>query len=100
MACGILVPQPGTEPGSPALGTWSLHNKASREFFDFLVHNRLHYTVVSLFFFELYSSGCAGSSLLCGLISSFGEWALVSSCGVWASRCGGFSCGGAQTLGT
>ena len=54
MACGILVPQPGSEPGSPALGTWSLHNKASREFFDFLVHNRLHYTVVSLFFFLNY----------------------------------------------
>ena len=41
---------------------------------------RLHYTVVSLFKKKkkLYSFGCAGSSLLCGLISGFGEQALVS----------------------
>ena len=29
--------------------------------------------------------------------SSYGEWGLLSSCSVMASRCGGFSCG-AQAL--
>ena len=36
--------------------------------------------------------GCAGSSLLHGRFPSCGEWGLLSSCGVWASHCGGFSC--------
>ena len=37
--------------------------------------------------------GCAGSSLLLGFFSSCGERDLLSSCGVWASHCPGFSCG-------
>ena len=36
--------------------------------------------------------GCAGSLLLHGLFSSYGERGLLSSCGVQASRCHGFSC--------
>ena len=33
------------------------------------------------------------------LFSSFGKWGLLSSCGVWASCCSGFSCCGALALG-
>ena len=36
--------------------------------------------------------GCAGSLLLPGLFTSCGEWGLLSRCGAWVSRCGGFSC--------
>ena len=32
--------------------------------------------------------------------SGCGKWGLLSSCGVQASCCGGFSCFGAQALGT
>ena len=42
-------------------------------------------------FTDLFT-GRAGSSLPQGLCSSRGEWGLLSSCGVWDSRCGGFSC--------
>ena len=31
MACGILVPQPGTEPKSPAVEAQSLNHWTSRE---------------------------------------------------------------------
>ena len=41
--------------------------------------------------------GCTGSLLLLRLFSSDGEWGPLSSCGVQASHCGGFSCG-AQAL--
>ena len=41
-------------------------------------------------FIYLFISGCAGSSRLLGLLSS---------CGVWASLGGGFSCCGALALG-
>ena len=42
-------------------------------------------------FLKLFIFGCAGSSLLHGLFSSRGKQGLLSSCGVWASHCGGFS---------
>ena len=42
----------------------------------------------------------AGSLLQHGAFSSCGEQGLLSSCGAWVSQCGGFSCWGAQTLGT
>ena len=29
--CGILIPQPGIDPGSPALGAWSLNHWTARE---------------------------------------------------------------------
>ena len=31
MACRILVPQPGTEPSSPAVEAWSLNHQTARE---------------------------------------------------------------------
>ena len=34
-----------------------------------------------------------------GFFSSWGKWGLLSSCGVWALHCGGFSCCRAQALG-
>ena len=37
---------------------------------------------------------------VCGLSLVVARWVLASSCGVWASQCSGFSCWGAQTLGT
>ena len=43
--------------------------------------------------------GWAGSSLLCRLLSSYGEQGLLSGCEVWASHCGGFSHHRAQALG-
>ena len=43
--------------------------------------------------------GCARSSLLCWLSSSFSDQGLPSSCSAWASHCGGFSHCGAQALG-
>ena len=46
----------------------------------------------------LFTFGCAGSPLLCGLFSSCVEWGLLSSCDMRASHCGDFSCG-AQALG-
>ena len=48
------------------------------------------YLLCSLFY--LFISGYAGSSLLRRLSSSLGEQGLLSSCGMWASHCGGFSC--------
>ena len=45
----------------------------------------------------MYNFCCTGSSLYSGF-SSCGKWGLLSSCGVWSSRCGGFSCCVAQTL--
>ena len=43
------------------------------------------------FFFFFLSFGCAGSSLLRGLFSSFGERRLLSSCRAQVSYCRGFS---------
>ena len=43
-------------------------------------------------FLKLFIFGRSGSSLLCGLFSSCGKQGLLSSCGVWASHCSGFSC--------
>ena len=58
--------------------------------------------MVSSFFnlFLLISYRCIGSSLLCGGFFSCEERELLSSGDVRASPCGGFSCCGAQALGT
>ena len=53
----------------------------------------------SIFFFFFFTFSCAGSLSLLGLFSSCGEQGLLSSCSAPASRCVGFSCGGAQALG-
>ena len=47
----------------------------------------------------LFIFGCAGSSLLCGLFGSWGEWGLLSRCGARASDCAGFFGSGAQAPG-
>ena len=47
----------------------------------------------------LFIFGYAGSSLQWGLFSSGGKRELLSSCGAWASHCGGFSSYKAQGLG-
>ena len=49
------------------------------------------YIYIYIFFFFFLSFGCAGSSLLCGLFSSFGECRLLSSCRAHVFRCRGFS---------
>ena len=51
------------------------------------------------FFVFCFFFCCAGSSLLHRLFSSCGEWRLLSSCGVQASYCSGFSCCQVQTVG-
>ena len=51
-------------------------------------------------FICLLSFGSAGTLLLFGLLSSHGEWGLLSSCGAQASHCGGFSGCRAGALGT
>ena len=50
------------------------------------------YIYIYFFFFSFFLSfGCAGSSLLRGLFSSFGERRLLSSCRAQVSYCRGFS---------
>ena len=56
--------------------------------------------VTHFFFYFIYLFfGCAGSLLLPGLFSGYGEQGVLSSCCVRASHCGGFSYGRAQALG-
>ena len=82
-----------------------------------LLYKSWHLTVISIFlnfyfllsnfpllnfynvYFYLLIFSYPGSSLLCGLFSSYVKQGLLSSCGAWASHCGGFSYYGAQTLG-
>ena len=58
---------------------------------------RLISSLESFFFPSVF--GRVGSLLLRGLFSSCGELVLLSSCGVQASHCIGFSCCGAWVLG-
>lgn len=60
------------------------------------------YICIHNLFIHLFGwfSGCAGCSLLCGLCSSCPEQGLLSPCVVQASYRGGFTCCGAQALGT
>ena len=44
------------------------------------------------FFFNVFSLDCAGSLLLWGLFSGYGEWGLLSGCGAQGFHCRGFSC--------
>ena len=64
--------------------------------FHTLLSHEILIFLITLFIFFC----CAGSLLLHGLFSSFKEWGLLSSCGVKASHCGGFSCCGAGVWGT
>ena len=62
-------------------------------------------TLPVVIFFKIYKYtyififGCAGSLLLLGLFSRYEKRGLLSSCGVRASHCSGFSCCRAQALG-
>ena len=58
-----------------------------------------HFVTLKNNFIYLFIFGCAGSSLLHGLVSNCGEWEPLSSCGVQASHCGGFFYWGARALG-
>ena len=51
---------------------------------------------VNLLFKNLFIYGCAGSLLLCGLVSGCSEQGLLSSRSAWASHWRGFSCCGAR----
>ena len=53
---------------------------------------------LAFIFICLFIFGCAGSSLLCGQVSSFCECRLLSSCDAQASHCSGFSRRRAQAL--
>ena len=57
------------------------------------------YCLFKTFIMYLFIFGYTGSSMLLGLFSSCGEWRILSSCGVRASHCGGFSCCEAEPLG-
>ena len=59
-----------------------------------MVHDWVFLKIFYLIIFD-----CSGSSLSCGLSSSFCEQGLLSSCDVQASHFGGFSCCRAQALG-
>ena len=56
-------------------------------------------TFPKVFFGHLFIFGCAGCSMLQGLLSSCDKWGLLFICGVWAFYCGGFSCCEARALG-
>ena len=56
------------------------------------------FSFLSLKFLLMYF-GSAGSSVPRRLFSSCGKWGLLSSCGVRASHCSGFSCCRARALG-
>ena len=53
---------------------------------------------IIIIIFLKFIFACAGSLLLCCLFYGSDEQGLLSSCGVQALHCGGFSCG-AQALG-
>ena len=53
-----------------------------------------YFLIIYVFIF-----GCAGSSLLRGLLSRCAKWGPLSSCSAWASHCSGFSYCGEQALG-
>ena len=52
----------------------------------------LLFLMLLLLYIILFIFDCIGSSLLPRLFSSCREWGLLSSCGAWASHCGGLSC--------
>ena len=76
-----------------AKGSWSVlgdSQQVEADFFFFFMRK-----LFSLFKNNLFIYDCTGSSFLCGLFSSCKEWGLLSSCSMWASHPGGFSCCGA-----
>ena len=65
-----------------------------------IVYNYVFKKTFKILFIYLFIFGYSGSLLLPELYSSCGEQGLLSSCGVRASHCSGFSRCGAQALGT
>ena len=61
--------------------------------------NKFIYLFVCLFIY-LFIYGCVGSLLLLAGFLQLWRAGATLRCGVWASHCGGFSCCGAQALGT
>ena len=61
-----------------------------------MASNFQNFTIKNIILFIYF--GCAGSPLLCRLFSRCGEWGLLSTWGVQASHCGGFSSCGALAL--
>ena len=59
-----------------------------------------HFFLMTFKIFLFIYLGFAKSSLLHGLFSGHGKWGLLSNCSTWASHCNGFSCCGAQALGS
>ena len=61
------------------------------------------YKYILFFFLELKNFylflAALGLRRCSTFFSSCGVWGLLSSCGEWASHCGGFSCRGAPALG-
>ena len=59
MTCGILVPQPGIEPGPLAVKVWSPNHRTAREF-PMPVYFLFFFNYLFIYLFI----GCIGSSLL------------------------------------
>ena len=116
-ACAILVPQPGIKPTLPAVEAWILTSGPPGESQAEPSCKRLcwwHGRILP----KGWCSGPHSSPTTVGLILFFKKFLFVywllcvfvtvlrlslvaaSSCGVWASYCGGFSCFGAWALGT
>ena len=58
------------------------------------------FQIFNIILFIYLMFGYAGSWLPCRLFSSCGEWELLTSFGVWAFHCSGFSCSGVWVLGS
>ena len=87
---------PASQPGSPrarSLGEGMIPTPTCASTNSRLTRKGSSFKTSFLSFFIF---GYTGSSLLCGLFSSYGKRGLLSSCGARASHYGGFSCCGAQ----
>ena len=102
-----LIPQPGIKPGPFALAAQNLNHWTTREvpnfgFLQFLIlFNPPHFSIslifytIFFFFNNFMYLFLAVLDLLCGAGFSLvvmGAGVLLSSCGMRASHCSGFSC--------
>ena len=80
--------------------TLQFSNQLPSPYLFFYFYSQSLFLNIILFYFILFFiSDCAGSSLLCALLSSCNEHGLLSGWGTWASCCSAFSCCRAQALG-
>ena len=63
-------------------------------------NNKKFYKTKKFFLIYLFIFGCVGSSLLHTGFLQLQQAGATLRCGVWSSHCSGFSCCGAQALGT